>query len=200
MSTRKTAAQRRKEQDEVRYAPLRDKLKSGRLRIMGFDAGTVEAGYAVVEHPGDKLVAFGQFAAKSSMSSEERFNALCDWLMNEFVEVSVLGKLDALVIERSYVGEMHGNVNTGIVLGHAIGAARALAWVNLRVTPFLIAHATAKKAFTGSGKATKEGVMLCAMLRYITQDERCTPAAMGVKEHWADAAALCAGLYTALVG
>jgi len=128
------------------------------MRIVGFDTATRKCGWAVLE--GEKLLGSGVFKLPGAKSLDGRLRTL--WYLLE--ELGAEYDPELVAMETPWVHRRH-RLDTAIRLGQAVGVIRAWAYHHgLPVTE--IHHATAKKALTGSGRATKHGVQQAVECRF----------------------------------
>lgn len=130
------------------------------LRILGIDPGTIRLGFGLLTGPVNRpqYLASGILVARSSLPSIERLGLL----QRQLNELLATHRPDAVAVESSFHGK---NVQALIRLGEARGMVIATASaLGLAVSDY--SPAMVKKAVTGRGNATKEGVarMVAALL------------------------------------
>ena len=168
--------------------------------FMGWDTGTNSVAYAVIGEQ-DELLLSESLILDKKTSLEARRNRFVDWVYGVFhmrsmgLDLYSWESLVAIGIESSYLG-FHKNIKTVQRLSESIGAIRALSLTMFRtraISPpvFDVGHSTAKKALTGSGKATKHGVQQAVLVRfYNSVDSRDTIEGHKLDEHQCDAIAV----------
>ena len=171
-----------------------------RQMFMGWDTGTNSVAYAVIGEQ-DELLLSESLILDKKTSLEARRNRFVDWVYGVFhmrsmgLDLYSWESLVAIGIESSYLG-FHKNIKTVQRLSESIGAIRALSLTMFRTRFFRplvfdVAHATAKKALTGSGKATKHGVQQAVLVRfYNSVDSRDTIEGHKLDKHQCDAIAV----------
>jgi len=168
--------------------------------FMGWDTGTYNVAVAVItEGEGAAGLFFHDcLEILKNKSVEERARLHDKWVADKLQDVLDLmqwpTRIKSIVvgIEDSYLGPSR-NVKTTKALSESRGAIRALTTHILHWHPpiYTIAHATAKKALTRSGKATKHGVQQAVLARFfLSTDSRDTIEQYEITEHECDAVAV----------
>ena len=128
--------------------------------VLGFDPGTIRAGWGVVDANTAKpvFVGAGTIHAPEKKPLEERLVLIYDGL----VEVMEAHRPAVMALEEVYVGK---HANAALALGHARGVAM-LAATQRGMPIFHYAAPLVKRAIVGRGAADKEqvGRVVAAML------------------------------------
>lgn len=167
-------------------------------RILGFDVGVNSLGVAVVwfSPDGDALILYQQLEIDKHRSEQERGEALFSFLRAVTRHGAVLDAR-AVGMEMPFMGK---NVRTALQLAEVCGAVRYRCWRKLNLPVQRIAPATAKKALTGRGDATKHGVQEAVARRWFGWADESQPLPDGVLEHASDAVAVCCAVRCAELG
>lgn len=133
------------------------------LRVLGIDPGLQRTGYACVEvKPGSldtRLVEAGLVRLKASAPISERLRQLEADLEEILAEL----KPHAVVVESVFSHGSH--VRTAIVMAHARGVVLLCA-ARRGARLVELAPKSVKKAFTGSGSASKRQMQVAAMTQF----------------------------------
>ena len=138
------------------------------MRVLGVDPGLRVTGYGAIDCSGrdSRLVEAGVITPGVRAPLEQRLGEL----HKEMSGVLASTRPDVMVIEELW--SSYKNPTTAVLMGHARGVLCLAAHASgVRVRH--LAHATVKRALTGSGAARKDQVnrMVCTLLRLTTIPE-----------------------------
>jgi len=187
---------------DVTWVLVDDLTNNGPI-VVGFDIGMNSMGVAAIWPQavgGPRIVLMDQVvlpAEKKAKRGErstpygygEKLKSLIEFAAVKFAWLKGLVPPPVgLGIEDAFFGL---NMYTTKSLAKTFGAVACLSIQQLGLVPYEIPHSTAKKTLTGSGKATKHGIMEAVCWQFgLSTAGNVDPEGLGLQEHAADAVAV----------